>query len=195
MSAHSDFLHFFRLAEPDLRAFIGSVLRDPHAREDVFQEVSRTLWQKFDDFDLSRPFGAWARGIAGRKMLESKRKDARFPLCFAPETVEAILEAFEETDDHARAQESALRLCLESLPERQRGIIGSRYEKQWSCDRIAAELGMNVKAVHQTLSRLRRALHRCITTRIETDDFLPARNAAAKPAPEQAATTNQTNQP
>lgn len=194
MSAHSDFLHFFRLAEQDLRAFIGSVLRDPHAREDVFQEVSRTLWQKFGDFDLSRPFGAWARGIAGRKMLESKRKDARFPLCFAPETVEAILEGFEETDDHAAAQQSALRLCLAALPERQRGILESRYEKQWPCDRIAAELGMNLKAVHQTLSRLRRTLHRCITRRIETDDFRPVPNTAVSAAPP-LATTSQNHQP
>ncbi|RYD34105.1 MAG: hypothetical protein EOP86_11750, partial [Verrucomicrobiaceae bacterium] len=96
MSDHDDFLHFFRQTEPDLRAFIGSVLRDPHAREDVFQEVSRTLWQKFDEFDLSRSFRAWARGIAGRKMLEARRRNARFPLLFPPETVEVILGAFDE---------------------------------------------------------------------------------------------------
>lgn len=174
MSDHDDFLHFFRQTEPDLRAFIGSVLRDPHAREDVFQEVSRTLWQKFDEFDLSRSFGAWARGIAGRKMLEARRRNARFPLLFPPETVEVIMGAFDEADDFAGAQESALRLCLESLPERPRSILASRYERQWPCDRIGRELGLNLKAVHQILSRLRRSLRRCITARIENDDFSPA---------------------
>ena len=74
VSASLDFLHFFRRAETDLRAFIGSVIRDPHAREDIFQEVSRTLWERFDDYDLERPFGAWARGIASRKMLEARRR-------------------------------------------------------------------------------------------------------------------------
>ena len=60
--ASSDFLHFFSKAETDLRAFIGSVIRDPHAREDIFQEVSRTLWEKFDDYDLSRSFRGMGEG-------------------------------------------------------------------------------------------------------------------------------------
>lgn len=174
MSSQTDFLHFYRQAEPDLRAFIGSVIRDPHFREDVLQEVSRTLWQKFDDFDLSRPFGAWARGIAGRKMLETGRRNARFPLLFAPETVELLMEAFDETDEHAAAQESALKLCMESLPERPRRILKARYEERWPCERIGEELGLKVKAVHQVLSRLRRALRQCITARIEAEDFTPA---------------------
>ncbi|RYD32333.1 MAG: hypothetical protein EOP86_15935, partial [Verrucomicrobiaceae bacterium] len=116
---------------------------------------------------------AWARGIAGRKMLEARRRNARFPLLFPPETVEVILGAFDETDDFAGSQESALRLCLESLPERPRSILASRYERQWPCERIGRELGLNLKAVHQILSRLRRSLRRCITARIENDDFRP----------------------
>lgn len=181
MSSQADFLHFYRQAEPDLRAFIGSVIRDPHGREDVLQEVSRTLWQKFDEFDLTRTFGAWARGIAGRKMLETGRRNARFPLVFAPETVALLMEAFDETDEHAAAQEAALKLCMESLPERPRRILAARYEERWPCERIGQELGLKVKAVHQVLSRLRKALRHCITARIEADDFRPAPFAAGQP--------------
>ena len=168
-----DFLHFFRKAETDLRAFIGSVIRDPHAREDIFQEVSRTLWQKFDDYDLSRSFGAWARGIASRKILEARRRSARFPLLFPPETVEAIAEAFDESDEPAAAREAALKLCLDALPPRSRQILMARYDGRQPCEQIARSTGSSLKAIHQTLSRLRRALHTCITTRLENDDFLP----------------------
>ena len=168
-----DFLHFFRKAETDLRAFIGSVIRDPHAREDIFQEVSRTLWQKFDDYDLSRSFGAWARGIASRKILEARRRSARFPLLFPPETVEAIAEAFDQSDESAAAREAALKPCLDALPLRSRQILTSRYDQRLPCEQIARATGSNLKAIHQTLSRLRRGLHRCITARLENDDFLP----------------------
>jgi RNA polymerase sigma-70 factor (ECF subfamily) len=168
-----DFLHFFRKAETDLRAFIGSVIRDSHAREDIFQEVSRTLWQKFDDYDLSRSFGAWARGIASRKILEARRRSARFPLLFPPETVEAIAEAFDESDEPAAAREAALKLCLDALPPRSRQILTARYDQRQPCEQIAQATGMNLKAIHQTLSRLRRGLHRCITARLENEDFLP----------------------
>ena len=173
MSASPDFLHFFRRAETDLRAFIGSVIRDPHAREDIFQEVSRTLWERFDDYDLGRSFGAWARGIASRKILEARRRSARFPLLFPPETVEAIAQAFDETDEPAAAREAALKLCVDALPPRSRQILTSRYDERQPCERIAQATGMNPKAVHQTLSRLRRALHRCITHRLEREDFSP----------------------
>ncbi len=168
-----DFLHFFRRAETDLRAFIGSVIRDPHAREDIFQEVSRTLWQKFDDYDLDRSFGAWARGIAARKILEARRRSARFPLLFPPETVELIAQAFDETDEPAANREAALKLCVDALPPRSRKILTSRYDDRQPCESIARDLGVNLKAIHQTLSRLRRALHECITRRLEREDFSP----------------------
>jgi RNA polymerase sigma-70 factor (ECF subfamily) len=175
--ASSDFHHFFRESEIDLKAFIGSVIRDPHAREDIFQEVSRTLWEKFDDFDLSRSFGAWARGIASRKILEARRRSARFPLLFPPETLEAIALAFDEIDEPAAAREAALKLCLDALPVRARQILTARYEERQSCAQIAGAFGCNLKAIHQTLSRLRRALHGCIMRRLENDDFRPAEAA------------------
>ena len=135
------------------------------------QEVSRTLWEKFDDYDLERPFGAWARGIAMRKILEARRRSARFPLLFPPETVEAIVKAFDENDEPAAAREAALKLCVDALPLRSRQILTFRYEEHQSCERIAMGIGMNLKAVHKTLSRLRRALHRCITSRLAREEF------------------------
>ena len=172
--ASSDFLPFFTKSERDLRAFIGSVIRDVHAREDIFQEVSRTLWEKFDDFDLSCSFGAWARGIASRKILEARRRSARFPLLFSPETLAAIASAFDEIDEPAASREAALHLCLDALPPRSRQILTARYEERQPCEQIAQAMGSHLKAIHQTLSRLRRTLHECITKRLENDDFRPA---------------------
>ena len=48
---HPDrFLPLFLAAQPDLRAFIGAMVRDPAAREDVFQEVSMILWKSFQKY-------------------------------------------------------------------------------------------------------------------------------------------------
>ena len=171
MSTHSEFLQRFHSCEQDLRAFIGSLIRDVHSREDVFQEVSRTLWEKFDDYDLSYAFGAWARGIAARKLLELRRRDARFPLVYPPEAVAAILEAFDATDGNTHLYEAALRNCLTELPLRARHILKLRYDQRLPCDRIARETGSTLKAIHQTLCRLRRTLHDCIQRRIDRDEM------------------------
>lgn len=170
-SVHTEFLHLFRRCEADVRAFIGAMIRDRHAREDLFQEVCRTLWEKFDTYDLDRPFGAWARGIAALKLLEARRKNARFPLLFPPETVAVILDAFDRSEESTSLHSEALRLCLEELPERSRAVLKSRYELGHACDRIAEDTGASVKAVHQTLSRLRRALGQCIERRISRDEL------------------------
>ena len=73
------FLPLFLAAQSDLRAFIGATVRDRALREDVFQEVAMVLWRTFDRFDASRSFGAWARGVAARKIMEDRRVRARLP--------------------------------------------------------------------------------------------------------------------
>ena len=171
MSAHADFLHLFRQCEQDVRAFIGALVRDVHAREDLFQDVSRTLWEKFEDYNLDYAFGAWARGIAARKMLEARRRNARFPLVFPPETITAVLEAFEESDENTALHEAALRLCMAELPPRSREILTLRYDQRFPCQRIASHTGCSLKSIHQILCRLRHALHACIERRIASDEL------------------------
>ena len=86
MSQHDEFLPLFLAHQGDLRAFIGALIRDAQTREDIFQNVSLTLWESFDRYDRDRSFGAWARGIAARKVLHAGRW-VRFPLFafFGPE--------------------------------------------------------------------------------------------------------------
>lgn len=85
-----EFLTLFLANESDLRAFMGSVVADRHAWDNVFQEVALTLWRSFDKFDRSRRFGAWARGVAANKVLQEWRKGARFPLAMPEEMIEAF---------------------------------------------------------------------------------------------------------
>ena len=182
MSTHADFLYLFRQCEQDLRAFIGAMVRDVHARDDLFQDVSRTLWEKFEDYNLDYAFGAWARGIAARKMLEARRRNAKFPLIFPPETIAAILEAFEEADEDTTLHETALRLCVAELPPRSREILTLRYQQGLPCDRIAGRTGCSLKAIHQILCRLRQALHTCIERRIARDDLELPESESDEPA-------------
>ena len=51
MERHDEFMRLFLQHQSEMRAFIGSLIRDRHAREDVFQEVSLILWRQFEEFD------------------------------------------------------------------------------------------------------------------------------------------------
>jgi hypothetical protein len=101
--------------EGEIRAFVGSMLRDRGLCDDVFQEVALTLWEQGDCYEASRPFGPWARGIAANKVLERRRGDQRFPLAFSPETIEAVAQGFARTEFAARPAAAEPSLAMSVL--------------------------------------------------------------------------------
>ncbi|MFZ4595098.1 MAG: sigma-70 family RNA polymerase sigma factor [Verrucomicrobiaceae bacterium] len=165
------FLPLFLACQNDLRAFIGAMVRDTALREDLFQEVSMILWRKFDTYDPARAFGAWARGIATRKILESHRVSARLPQAIPPEVLEAVAEGFNRVEQEEEAQtwqerERALNACLDLLPARSSALIAERYHKSRAIEELAEEFGMSLDGIYQTLSRLRRQLRECVSRRL-----------------------------
>lgn len=168
MPDRDHFLPLFLAVQPDLRAFIGAAVRDPVTREDVFQEVAMILWKKFEAYDPARPFGAWARGIAARKILEDRRLRAKLPESCTPETLEALARGFaqEEAEASWQDREGALNFCLEILPERSAHFIEARYHQGQSVEVMAREAKISVEALYQTLSRLRRQLRECVQRRL-----------------------------
>jgi RNA polymerase sigma-70 factor (ECF subfamily) len=169
MGPPNEFLPLFLEHQVSLRAFIGSLLRDRHAREDVFQEVALVLWDEFDRYDRSRPFGAWARGIAAKKVMQRWDKDTRQPVPFAPEAIQALLDAYdraERTQPPEALEAEALERCLEQLPERSRRLLALRYERSLKLGEIAAQLRSTFDAVHKALSRIRARLQECVRQRL-----------------------------
>ena len=47
-----------------LTVYLRSALGDTSDVDDLFQETMVVAWRRLDDFDQTRPFGPWLRGIA-----------------------------------------------------------------------------------------------------------------------------------
>src|SRR5512142_2460867 len=60
-----------------LTAFVRAALDDAAAADDLLQETMLIAWRKIGEYDRSRPFGAWLRGIAKRLVLAHYRKSVR----------------------------------------------------------------------------------------------------------------------
>jgi RNA polymerase sigma-70 factor (ECF subfamily) len=166
MDRHNEFLPLFIEHQVGIRAFIGSLVRDRHARDDVFQEVALSLWHEFARYDPSRSFAAWARGIAANKVLQRWHKDTRFPVPFAPEAIQALLDAYDRTEADESLHADALQRCLEQLPERSRKLLSLRYEQSLKLAQVAERLSTTLDAAHKALSRLRLRLQECIEQRL-----------------------------
>jgi RNA polymerase sigma-70 factor, ECF subfamily len=168
MKTNEEFLKRFLRHQDDLRAFLGSVVRDRAAAEDLFQEVSLVLWQSFGNYDPSRPFGAWARGIAVKKVLQTREKSRRLPLAFSPQAILAILDAYDRTEKLA-PDPSDLRECIAKLPPRSQSLLALRYERSFKLGQIAREVGSTLDAVHKLLTRIRENLQECLQRRLQSD--------------------------
>jgi RNA polymerase sigma-70 factor len=154
-----------------VRAFLLSSLRDHVAAEDLLQETFLVAWRILDRYDRKLPFGPWVRGIAGKLLLNHRRKLGRSRVHFCDEQV--LVQIDEGYRDFARLrgdtfdqQLDVLRDCLSRLNGIQRESIQLHYEHGLHCKEIADRLGIGFEAVKKHLQRGRTMLHRCLLSKI-----------------------------
>ena len=73
-----------------VRGFVRVLVPTQPDAEDVFQDISRTLWDKFDDFESGTNFLAWALSVARFKVMHYRRVKARLPLSMSDTVFDVI---------------------------------------------------------------------------------------------------------
>lgn len=162
-----EFLQLLLQHQTEIKAFIGSILRDRQARDDVFQEVAMILWRQFAEFDRGQSFASWARGIAAHKVLHEIRQQNRIPSLMEPEAIDAMLSAFERIASQSKDRQAALEECLKLLPDSSRSLLAMKYEQNLGASEIGQRIRKTVEAVYQSLSRLRMKLADCVRSRLD----------------------------
>jgi RNA polymerase sigma-70 factor, ECF subfamily len=169
MADESQFLGLYLAHEEGLRAFVRALVRDRSEFDDAFQMVVLTLWEKFDTYDKTRPFGPWARGVAAKDVFQVRRESGRRPTPFSPEVVEAILDSFERrltSNPPESHQLEALEHCVGALPGRWRRLLDLRYTDGLSLAEMAGRIGRTLGATQRALSRVRQQLADCVKQRL-----------------------------
>ncbi len=167
MDEHQRFLLLFLKHQHDLRAFVASMIRDWHRSEDVVQEVSMILWEKFATYDDHYSFGAWARGIASNMILKDIGRYRRALPLLSPDSIASLLEAYEVSEkSDANLEQEALRRCTQELGGRAKQLLALRYEQAMNIEQAAAQIGSSVAAVKKALTRIRAQLRECVGRRL-----------------------------
>lgn len=159
------YLELVTSAQRALYAATWALVRDPHAVDDVLQEVNVVLWSKAADYDWNRPFLPWAMRIVKLQSLAYfKRQSRQQRIVLDHDLVEAVASSLEARAGDNRFDERrlALEACLRKLTAHQRSLILQRYESGASVQVMAAALGKKRKALSESLRRVRLALLNCI---------------------------------
>ncbi len=162
-----DFLNLFMVHERRLRNFVRILVYDANDSDEVFQQASVTMIEKFDSLAADRDFVRWACKIIVFKVLELRRSRGRDRKRFSDKTVEALAAHAEEMISRLSDRSLGLENCLKQLSPVNRSMLLERYEHGQEVDAIAVQFKTSVQAVYRSLSRSRKSLHDCISLFLE----------------------------
>ena len=144
-------------------AYIYTLVPRRHDAEDLLQETSLIICEKFSDFREGTDFVAWANQIAYWRIRYSRQKYARSKVIFNDELFETIAATTTTMAPEIDARHEALGGCLQKLPPRDRDFILTRYEPGSSVEEAARQSGRTLVAAYKALTRIRKSLHDCVT--------------------------------
>jgi len=159
---HAAFLRAWLQAQPAVAAYALSRLGDPHAMDDVVQEVALSAQRCFATYDARRSFTQWVLGITHHKIIDHFRARRPNESLESDEAERHLHEASLRLADEIGEQTSAMQDCIAKLPPQRRELLRRYYLDGESVREITRALRMGQSAVKVALHRLRQALRDCV---------------------------------
>jgi len=147
-------------------AFAYSLVSDVHKARDIAQEAMITAFKKLEEYDESKDFGKWARGIVRMKYLEHFRHNREIPM--SEEIIELIdsnyarWDAAENNEASGETLFQVLNECVGKLNGEQRVVMDKFYYQRQKTGEIAQSENLNEATIRKRLERVRSMLKDCI---------------------------------
>ena len=149
-----------------LLAFDQSLVKNHTAAEDIVQDALVTAYNKIEQFDQSKCFAAWVRGIIKLKYFEWLRKNKDVQL--EDQLLEYLEATHNEWDEaeNGRAVVSYLTQCMKKLPDALLRATEMFYMKNMSGKAVAERLDTSEDTIRKRLQRARIQLGSCIRAKL-----------------------------
>ena len=162
-------MRVFLANEREIYRYVGVLVPPTADAQEIVQQTAIALWEKFDQYDTSRPFAPWAcrfaLNIARQWMTRRKRWKTLLDGGLAEELALRREQLKPEFDDRL----THLEHCLKKLPERQSYLVEGYYFQKSSVETIAQKAQRTVDAVYKALQRIRRQLRECVERSIQEE--------------------------
>ena len=149
------FGRLFVETQREILRYILALVRDIDDADEILQDTAVDLWRKFDQYDATYPFAAWARRFAFHRVLKHREQCVRRVKCLSIESLTQIAAEQEEVDGIPEERRLALEACLQQLCEADRLVVEQRYSRQMPVAQIARITGRNPSALYKALERIR----------------------------------------
>ena len=138
--------------------------------DDILQETSLVICEKFSQFKPGTDFAAWACQIAYWEVRRARQKYARAKVVFDQEVVDAVAQTAAAMIDEVSERHEALGHCLKKLHPRDREFVLTRYEPGCGVEQAAQRSGRSIEAAYKALGRIRKMLLDCVSNQLTMED-------------------------
>lgn len=161
-----EFVERLTAGHRQLYAFIRSQVRNRDDAEELMQQTTVVLWEKYSTFRPEGDFVRWACGVARLEVLSHARNQRRLRFQLRQDLAEAIGRRLAEAAAETDTRLAFLNECIKELPLRDQELIRRHYHHEQSVKEIAAALEISESLVYKRLSHCRDLLYDCIQRRL-----------------------------
>ena len=145
-----------------LYAFILMMVHNESDAEDLLQETSAILWERFDEFERGTNFKAWAFTIARNRACVFLRKNKRSRLLFMDELYKEVPAVANQILDDQVHRVKALKQCISKLSPNDRQLLRMRYKENHVPKALSKITGRSLHGLYKSLTRIHSLLRDCI---------------------------------
>jgi RNA polymerase sigma-70 factor, ECF subfamily len=158
----AEFMRLFLQHQRRIYGLILALVPNGPDADDIHQETSAVLWQKFGEFDPGTNFSAWALRIARYQVMAYYTTRRRTKARLSDESLDAVVERMAAKPLREDARSAALDGCLQDLPEPDRQLLELRYRGGATVEELARRSGKTVVASYKALHRAHDRLLQCM---------------------------------
>ena len=162
MDPTSEFVRLWTRHQGEVERYVFMMVPRAADAAEVVQEVSVALWEKWDQYDQSRPFAPWAIRFAYHEVLRWRQRQAREKLIFSNSLLEQLNSVHEAEAPVMEARRKALQTCLGELTDQQRKWVNLRYGRHGAVKEEAKRTGVRLHKLYYALEKIRAQLLECI---------------------------------
>jgi RNA polymerase sigma-70 factor (ECF subfamily) len=164
-----EFVRLLTASQRPLYAFIRSQVYSRTDADELLQQTTAVLWEKFETFDQSQSFIRWACGVAWREVLLHRRNSRRRKLALSDELGEHLAAKLASAAAEVDRRLDFLQECLAGLKPQSRRLIERRYYLEEDVERIAARANASESSIYKTLTKVRQLLLDCIQRKLKEE--------------------------
>ena len=168
-----EFVSLLTSQQARIYAYILSLTPNFNDADDILQDTTKFMWERFDEFQLGTDFLAWAKRIAYFLIMDYYRdKKKEYAFYFDEQLIQKLDQNSQKLSDSSKDYQAYLKECLKKLKQQDRKILKLRYFENHKVKELASRFGCSIQYVYRNISRIHQLLLACIQRQLAVKDSL-----------------------